>query len=190
MLFFPSDVPVQSDPTGPGAGQGWPSCGVRPPWDRECAGAVGQMADGRQLQPPRRRQVRHDVRQPVGCSQCRRIRPKEIQVGPAHTVHIRASQMKSIQRRIRVVILQAKRCLKRLVWGLSDHSSRIAAQSKFGQFWVMKYLPAQFSLKPLEMHKCLFYGKSTGFLPGDCQKNFIGLGPFKHKWKCIFAYSV
>ena len=57
---------------------------------------------------------------------------------------------------------------------------RIAAQSKFGHFWVMKYLPAQFSLKPLDMHKCLFYGKSTGFLPGDCQKNFIGLGPFKH----------
>ena len=88
--------------------------------------------------------------------------------------------MKSIQRRIRVIIVQAKRCLKSLVWGLSDHSSRIAPQSKLGQFWVMKYLPAQFSLKPLDMHKCLFYGKSTGFLPGDCQKNFIGLGPFKH----------
>ena len=79
-----------------------------------------------------------------------------------------------------MIIVQAKRCLKSLVWGLSDHSSRIAPQSKFGQFWVMKYLPAQFSLKPLDMHKCLFYGKSTGFLPGDCQKNFIGLGPFKH----------
>ena len=88
--------------------------------------------------------------------------------------------MKSIQRRIGVIIVQAKRCLKSLVWGLSDHSSRIAPQSKFGQFWVMKYLPAQFSLKPLDMQKCLYYGKSTGFLPGDCQKNFFGLGPFKH----------